>query len=346
MRSTLISTLVLGLHLWQSSSQCEAEKSHQSPKQPQSSSSHPRPWLDGTKTPLPLLYKKKISPDTKLYRFGLPPFFYLPKRIRKEHHKELKELGFDDDSRYTDGKEVYNTSGHQVCSCLLVSPSTNSSLVRPYTPISKPTKSGSIDLLVKHYTNGAMSREFSKLKIGDKMVFWQIPFNIKERYPFEGDETIVMLAVGTGITPMFQAIQRLFDTDEDQSPNLNTHTKVILLYGCRSRNDILLQKELERVQQKYPDRFQLSYIISQDKKVKDTDDGRWTQGRISKDMLERLISDYIPALYRGEEKCKVCKVWICGTPSFYDDICGSRGEEDVDGILKEFGFESDQVVKF
>jgi hypothetical protein len=33
---------------------------------------------------------------------------------------------------------------------------------------------------------------------------WQIPFNIKEQYPFGKPKTIVMLAAGTGITPMYQ----------------------------------------------------------------------------------------------------------------------------------------------
>jgi NAD(P)H-flavin reductase len=57
------------------------------------------------------------------------------------------------------------------------------------------------------YPKGAMGAVLKRLKLGEEMLFWQIPFNKKIAYPnFNWSKHIVMLAAGTGITPMYQAL--------------------------------------------------------------------------------------------------------------------------------------------
>jgi hypothetical protein len=123
--------------------------------------SNERPWLVGTPTALPLLKKRNISPDTKLYTFGL-----------RSQNKENR----DDTIGKSIGKDL--TLGISTCSCILVTsiPSTSEEkgVTRPYTPVSHRNKHGSFDLLVKSYPRGSMSKQFDKMKIGDCMKFHQV----------------------------------------------------------------------------------------------------------------------------------------------------------------------------
>ena len=62
-----------------------------------------------------------------------------------------------------------------------------------------------------------------------------IPFNIKKQYPFEV-KRLVMLAGGTGIAPMIQALHVVLATQGD-------NTQITLLYGSRTL-DVILGYEL------------------------------------------------------------------------------------------------------
>ena len=127
-----------------------------------------RPWLQGKPTSLPLLSKEKVSPDTSLYRFGLEEVTTSCESISRI--QQVSEGDADTTSSDDDG----NTLGLKVCSCILVTSPNDESLTRPYTPVSGRHQIGSFDLLVKTYPNGAMGKEFEKLKTGDAMLFKQV----------------------------------------------------------------------------------------------------------------------------------------------------------------------------
>ena len=83
------------------------------------------------------------------------------------------------------------------------------SIARPYNPISSNDQRGSFDLLVKVYPEGKVSRYLDSLRPGDRVSFKQVKPNLKPfRYPF-GKATITMLAGGTGVAPMIQALHPL-----------------------------------------------------------------------------------------------------------------------------------------
>ena len=52
-----------------------------------------------------------------------------------------------------------------------------------------------------------------------------------------GKKTISMLCAGTGLTPMFQALWKLLGTPGDDR-------QVVLMYGNKSVEDILMKEEL------------------------------------------------------------------------------------------------------
>ena len=91
------------------------------------SSNQDRPWLDGEPTALPFLSKSRVSRDTDIYNFGLSS----KTSIQPSSSSLTLTLGID------------------VCSCILVSPPHNRTLIRPYTPVSSRHQRGSFSLLVK-----------------------------------------------------------------------------------------------------------------------------------------------------------------------------------------------------
>ena len=79
-------------------------------------------------------------------------------------------------------------------------------VMRPYNPISPDTAVGSFQLLIKTYEEGICSAYADQLKPGDIVRFKQLEGNVKPwQYPFHLRE-ITMVAGGTGITPMIQAL--------------------------------------------------------------------------------------------------------------------------------------------
>ena len=75
-------------------------------------------------------------------------------------------------------------------------------VLRPYTPLSRPDAKGYLDLAVKVYPEGKMSKHIDSLKPGDTLDF-KGPI-LKTAYKPNQYEHIGMVAGGTGITPMLQ----------------------------------------------------------------------------------------------------------------------------------------------
>lgn len=315
------------------------------------STNNVRPWLNGIPTNLPFLSKTRISNDTHIYDFSTSI-----------------------DSTSTNQTPI--TLGIDICSCILVSPPNNRTLIRPYTPISSRHQISSFSILVKTYPNGAMSAEFEKLKPGDSMVFWQIPFNKKIQYPFQNPKTIIMLAAGTGITPMYQALNRMFGKEEQpkkgKTSPLNVNdgssmqqkdppTRVILIYASRTKKDIYLRQKMEKMKRDHPDQLEIIHVLSNYKKQ--TLEKKLTlpslalgsmacsiieKGRINEELIHQILLYFLENVGTKRNKTHKDEVqfWICGPPSFYSSLCGPREDKAVSGILKNLGFRSDQVVKF
>jgi len=96
---------------------------------------------------------------------------------------------------------------------------------------------GQFELCVKMYDGGSVSQWLYGLELGAKVGFKHISFNIKAPYPFDGKKSITLLCAGTGLAPMYQALWKLLGTPGDER-------QVVLLYGNKSVEDILLKEEL------------------------------------------------------------------------------------------------------
>jgi len=220
------------------------------------------------------------------------------------------------------------------CACILAKAQvslddgvTTRTVLRPYTPISTNDQVGSFDLLVKHYDKGKMSQHLLNLKVGDKLEFLHGPRNVKIQYPFKAKH-IGMIVGGTGITPMIQALHAILgDTKSD--------SRVTLLYGSRTSEDILGKEILDFWQRRYPHRLEVVHVLSEE-----PEDSPW-QGRrgfISK----RLIEQTLPPPTKGQN----VMIFVCGPPALYEIFCGPQDEPLLTGILYDVGYHESQVYKF
>ena len=151
------------------------------------------------------------------------------------------------------------------------------------------------------------------------------------KYPWETNKHnhIALIAGGTGITPMYQLIRQIFKNPADK-------TKVTLVFGNLTEEDILLKGEFEKLENEYPNRFRAFYTLD-----KPPESWPYGKGHVTKELLKTVIP--------GAEEENV-KVFICGPPGFYKAISGAKksvkDQGEVDGILKELGYTKEQVYKF
>ena len=128
---------------------------------------------------------------------------------------------------------------------------------------------------------------------------------------------------------MYQLARAIFKNPADK-------TKVTLVFGNISEADILLKRELEDLENTYPQRFRAFYLL-------DKPPEGWAGGKgfISKDLLKTVLP---------EPKEKNVKVFVCGPPGLYKAVSGAKkspaDQGELTGILKELGYSQEQVYKF
>jgi len=233
-----------------------------------------------------------------------------------------------------------STSGMTVASCLLTkaalgkekSDGSRGAVLRPYTPISRPSQKGYLELAVKTYPDGKMSKHMASLRPGDKLEF-KGPI-VKTAYRANQYKEIGMVAGGTGIAPMLQVLDEILE-------NPNDKTKVSLVFANVSVDDILLKDFIDAREKLHPDRLTTYYVV----------DKAPTHGTIWKGgvgyITPRMLTGRLPP--PSDESM----VYVCGPPPMYKAVCGSKGtpedpkaQGEVGGILKSLGYTSASVFKF
>ncbi len=147
--------------------------------------------------------------------------------------------------------------------------------------------------------------------------------------PPTSTSTIGLVAGGTGITPMYQLIRAIFNNPDDK-------TKVTLVFGNLTEEDILLKKELADLENTYPQRFRAFYLL-------DKPPAGWagSSGYITQELLKTVLP---------EPKTENIKVLVCGPPGLMNAVSGNkkspRDQGELTGILKELGYTPEQVYKF
>jgi len=245
----------------------------------------------------------------------------LVERVQLTHDTILLTFGLADATK---------PLGLSTCACILTKIDEEGSpdpIVRPYTPVSTNALTGQFQLAVKVYEGGKLSGHMNQMAVGAALNFKHIDKNVKLQYPFNKAQ-ITMLVGGTGITPMIQALHPILGTSGDA-------TKVTVVFGNKTQNDILCKDLLADWEAKSGGRLKVVHILSNA-----ADDSTWSgkKGFIDRAVLEEAgcVSDAANSL-----------VLVCGPPPMYTALCGARDKpEEVTGLLGDMGFKPEQVCKF
>ncbi|BGP57293.1 hypothetical protein JCM8202_002870 [Rhodotorula sphaerocarpa] len=205
-------------------------------------------------------------------------------------------------------------------------------VIRPYTPVTAPDVEGKLELLVKHYPNGAFTEYLFKLKPGDAIAMkGPIP-----KHPWKANEfeSVGMIAGGSGITPMWQVLQAIDANPEDK-------TKATLIFSNVSEKDILLRKEFEDLASRKPDQFKVVFTLDQPP-------SNWSgpTGYVNPSVVKDALKQFGTTPDKGDK----VKVFVCGPPGQVKAISGPKksmkDQGPLEGCLKECGYQAEQVYKF
>lgn len=197
---------------------------------------------------------------------------------------------------------------------------------RPYTPVSDNDVPGTMTFMVKRYPGGKGSGKMHSLVPGDTMRFKPLE---EFKYEPNSHNSILLIAGGSGITPLYQLTRSILKNPADK-------TKLSLVYANNTEEDILLKKEFEELEQKFPERFQKVFVVQKPPQGSD-----YESGYVSQQMLSRVW----PGKQAGQ------KVLVSGPPPMVEAIAGAKGmggwtQGSIGGILKDMGYTSEEVHKF
>ncbi|EPR79890.1 NADH-cytochrome b5 reductase [Spraguea lophii 42_110] len=181
---------------------------------------------------------------------------------------------------------------------------------RPYTPVL--VENGTIKFVIKIYENGKLSNFLNEKRVGDIIDVSNVQMKLKYE---KGKEKILMIAGGTGITPMLQIIQ---------SAKANNEKTIFKVIFCnKTKNDIFLEEEIKK------------YSIDIIHVLEKTDGGDY-KGFITEEIIKKNLDG-------------VDFIYVCGPYMMVKNVCGNKTQKDqgeIEGMLKNIGIKKDMVYKF
>jgi len=167
---------------------------------------------------------------------------------------------------------------------------------RSYSISSSPTQSGYVEITPKRVPDGHVSAFLNDhaavgLEVQARGPFGQFYFDEAR------DQRIVLLAGGSGITPMMSMLRYIDDRC--------LRTAVTLIYCVRSRRDVIFEQELTRLRRRLQE-FRMVLVLSQP-------DAGWNgpRGRVSRDLIATHVDDLRASTF-----------FLCGPPPFMESMQG------------------------
>jgi ferredoxin-NADP reductase len=180
-------------------------------------------------------------------------------------------------------------------------------LARSYSIASSPTQTGFIEIAVKKQPEGRVSSYLNEhaslgLTVEARGPFGQFCFDPQRH------KSIVLLAGGSGITPMLSILRHIDDRCLD--------TKVVLFYSVRTERDVIFESELELLDARLPNFVRIVVPTR-------PDNGE------SRHLSRELITWELDEINRHT-------FFLCGPEAFMDH---------VRGILSELGVDPSRILQ-
>lgn len=183
-------------------------------------------------------------------------------------------------------------------------------LIRSYTPtrpVLQSEEDGTFELVVKTYfpdenqPGGAMSNILDCMPIGEEIEIrgptGEIQYSGNGKFVIEGKDKvfqhITLILGGSGITPGYQLIARILETEGD-----DTHIAVV--DANKSEEDILLKDELEKLQKEHSGQFRIEHVLSHP-----SENWEGKKGHVNADVIKEV----------GYEPGKGSVAFLCGPPA-------------------------------
>jgi ferredoxin-NADP reductase len=178
---------------------------------------------------------------------------------------------------------------------------------RCYSICSSPARTGYVEITPKRVKDGRVSVYLNDRATLGMTVEASGPFGQFHLDP--DDRQIVLLAAGSGITPMMAMLRYMDD--------LCLEVQVTLLYCVRTATDIFFRHELEELRSRLTN-FRYQVLLSQP-----TPDWTGARGHVNREFIGNAVPDV-----------KAPKYFLCGPPPYMD---AARA------ILKELGVEPERI---
>jgi len=281
-----------------------------------------RPLIGALAAPLPLLLdgrRRWVGAGNAVQNEGLDKTWAQLKCMKNEKHThDTRKITFQlpkGETRWTEQVPITNVMvGAPFPQAEGEAPKM---IARPYNPLTVD-EPGSLTILVKKYADAKIGGKLHELEAGQtidvKGGFQQWSFE-PYKYAHYG-----MVAGGTGITPLMQALTCILEKD----PN----AKVTLVCANKTPQDVLLADELAALQKAHPKRLTVYHHI-------DSVAG----SQVSPEVLKR----HLPAAGPG------VLVMVCGPMGLVKAVAGPKAKDytqgDVGGFLKDMGYSPVHVWK-
>lgn len=125
---------------------------------------------------------------------------------------------------------------------------------RSYSMSSSP-REGNLAITIKRVNNGLVSNYLCDvIKVGDAIEVMEPMGHFVAEPRAEKERNIVLFGGGSGITPLMSIIKTILPAE--------SKTKVFLVYGSRSEEDIIFKKQLDQLEMKFQGRFKVIHVLT------------------------------------------------------------------------------------
>jgi len=161
---------------------------------------------------------------------------------------------------------------------------------RSYSICSAPYER-KLSVAIKGIENGLFSIwANTSLSEGDELDVSLPMGNFTSELDSSTSKQYILIAAGSGITPIFSILKQTLAAE--------TSSNVLLVYGNKSNETTMFQKELEKASLSYDNRFNIINTYSESKQSQ-------YQGRITPELLDLILVD-------NQIEHRIAHVFICG----------------------------------